>query len=56
LIETLDRPADERAAIADSVYGDVRTRLAAAPDCFETTWRVALLRIRRTVRRDPGPA
>ena len=56
LIETLDRPADERAAIADSVYGDVHTRLAAAPDSFETTWRVALLRIRRTVRRDPGPA
>jgi hypothetical protein len=56
VIETLDRPADDRAAIADAVYGDVRGRLAADPDAFETTWRVALLRIRRAFRRDRAPA
>ena len=45
LIETLDRTPEDRAAIADRVYVDVRGRLAAEPERFETVWRVVLLRI-----------
>jgi hypothetical protein len=56
LFETLERPADERTAIADAVYGDVRSRLAADPDAFETTWHVVSMRIRRSVRNDPDRA
>jgi hypothetical protein len=43
----LDRPAAERAAIADRVYARVRAEAAADPVAFETIWHVALLRIRR---------
>jgi hypothetical protein len=45
LFESLDRPPGERATIAAAVYSDVRDQLAAAPESFETVWRVALLRI-----------
>jgi hypothetical protein len=51
LFETLDREPADRSAIADAVYADVRAQLAAEPEKFETTWRVAMLRIRRS-RRD----
>jgi hypothetical protein len=47
LIETLARPADERAAIADYVYGHVRERTVRGPEQFETVWRVARLRIEK---------
>ena len=47
LFGDLDRPPDERRAIADRVYERVRTEVAADPEGFETIWRVALLRIRR---------
>jgi hypothetical protein len=47
LFASLDRPADQRAAIANEVYGTVRRQLAADPESFETQWRVALLRIVR---------
>ncbi|MEX1007756.1 MAG: hypothetical protein WD271_07905 [Acidimicrobiia bacterium] len=47
LIETLNRGPEARAEIADAVFANVRSRLAAEPATFETTWRVALLRILR---------
>jgi hypothetical protein len=47
LIETLERPAGERAAIAARVYDAVRDRIAADPTRYETIWRVALLRVAR---------
>ena len=47
LFETLDRPAPERAALADAVYAGVRARLVTAPERFETVWHVATLRIVR---------
>jgi hypothetical protein len=46
LFGDLDRPAAERAAIADRVYARVRAEAAADPVAFETVWHVALLRIR----------
>ncbi len=52
LIETLDRTPEHRAAIADRVYADVRGRLAAEPERFETVWRVVLLRIVRAALSD----
>ena len=39
LFETLDRPAGERAGIAQYVYGTVRRNVAADPEAFETVWR-----------------
>jgi hypothetical protein len=48
IVETLDRPPADRAAIADSIYGDVQHRVRAEPESFETVWRVALLRIAKT--------
>jgi SAM dependent carboxyl methyltransferase len=56
LFETLDRTADERTEIAEAVYDDVRKRLGADPEAFETTWHVVSMRIRRAVRNDPDPA
>jgi hypothetical protein len=56
LFEALDRPAAERTAIADTVYGDVHRRLAADPGAFETTWHVVSMRMRRAVRGDPDAA
>jgi hypothetical protein len=43
----LDRPEEERTAIADRVYAAVRDRAVADPPALETTWHVAVLRISR---------
>ncbi|HXY94690.1 MAG TPA: SAM-dependent methyltransferase [Acidimicrobiia bacterium] len=47
LFETLDRLPDQRAAVASAVYADVHARVEADPESFETTWRVAPLRMVR---------
>jgi hypothetical protein len=49
LFGDLDRPAAQRAAIADRVYAQVRAEAAADPEAFETIWHVALLRIKRVI-------
>jgi hypothetical protein len=49
LFETLDRPAAERTALADAAYTRVRAALADDPPRYETVWRVALLRIAKSV-------
>jgi hypothetical protein len=42
-----DRSADERRAIADAVYDDLRRRVEARPAGARCTWRLALLRMVR---------